>query len=134
MKVSDQVSFLEEEIEAYREIYRKEIERELSGTGIYLQNLTHYDFTSSDLKDYFYSMGISKGGRKIGLILPFRGLIFHSLHDANRLGSKDEKRIEVLAGLAERRGYHLEYNAFAWQEEPIIEGILEGRLPASLLK
>lgn len=128
MKLSEQVAILEGNFEAFEKMYKSELEKELAKTDISLQNLTFYPYISNHINNNFYPMVISKIDRQIGLILPIRRLIFHSLHGAHSLG-EDKERLEVLTNLSERRGYHIEYYEFAWQHEPVIEGIMKGKLP-----
>ncbi len=87
-KFSDQVKFLEEEKCAFSEMYRQEIEGELrvGGISLHIGQLANYDWAPS-LADNFYSMSISeRGNRNIGLILPFRKLIVHSLGRDDAIG------------------------------------------------
>ena len=127
MAVSDQVRFLEEKVKAYEEMHRKEIKHELGfygGTGLSLQPLTRYDWANS-LEDHFYSMKFH-GSREVGLILPFRRLIFHNLTETGFM----EKEFNALSKFSDNNGYAIEYYQFAWQHEPVIEGLQEGKLPA----
>lgn len=129
MKLSEQVATLERDFEAFEKMYKAELENELAKTDIYPQNLTCSSI-STHLDNKFYPMVISKTERGIGLILPIKRLIFHSLHGANHTGEhKDKERLEVLADLSKRRGYHLEYYDFAWQHGDVILRLMDGRLP-----
>lgn len=124
MRLSEQVADLEEDFAVLEGIYKNELERELKQVGVHLQNLTCY---SSHITKRFYPIIASNPERSIGLILPFKKLIFHNL---NNFYNKDNKEIfEALFNLSERRGYHMEYNEFAHQHLPIIEDIMKGKLP-----
>ncbi len=133
MKTSEQVIFLEQEVEAFEEMYKKEIQKELNPdtNRIYLENLTRYDWASS-LENHFYPLATKTHG-SIGLILPFRKLIFHSLPTSLLANSEEELLMDALNNLSDRRGYGLEYHEFAWQHEPVINGLLRNKLPVSKL-
>ncbi len=135
MEVSAQVRFLEKEVKAFEKMYREEIERELepNKTGISIENLTYYPWSSS-LENHFYPMSISETGRGLGLILPFRKLIFHSLHNRLFVNSKEDVLFGILRDLSDRRGYGLEYHEFACQHEPIIEELANNKLPKAVSK
>lgn len=122
-EVSDLVKFLEEETRAFSEMYRQEIEGGLKvgGIPVHLGQLERYDWAPS-LADHFYSMLIPDEGmmNSVGLILPFRKLIFHSLVSPF---------LDNLTKFSEGRGYCTEYNQFAGQHSFVIEQIMQGKLP-----
>jgi hypothetical protein len=129
MKLSEQVEVLEENFVSMWKAYKNDLQSELSNADahITLSDLVFYPGMSSHIKNQFYPMGSSYTNRNIGLILPVRRLIFHSLKTETELG--DRKRLEALTNLASRRGYQIEYQENAWQYDSIILGIMEDRLP-----
>ncbi len=117
--IAEHVGFLENKAIAFENLYKQGIENQIKSHGgnISILNLTRYDWASS-LENHFYPM--RKKNEGIGLILPFRKLIFHNL-DYQRI----ENNTRALIDFSEMNKYRLAYYEFAWQHEPVIEALSE---------
>lgn len=129
MELFEKVKFVERKSEAFERMYQKEIERELNldKRGVIFGELTRYDW-ASELENHFYPMKFTKG-TEIGLILPFRRLIFYSMPQVLITPCTEEEFLHAIGAFSKRRGYQIEYHEYAWQHEPIIEGLKDGTLP-----
>ena len=128
LRIAKEVAYLEHLKNSFSEIYKEELEVQLRKEGMWLEDLSHFNW-AKEKENLFYK--IRKETKVYGMIFPFRKLI---LHNIGIEGMYDKKSLGNLKEISNQRGYHFEFHKFAWQDLAVVEDLKEGRLPKNLEK